>query len=187
MADHAHRAEHVVLELSQPVLYLQTEERGVDPGRIPSTAAGVVEQDVHPAEAGIDGGCHLPGGGLVGQVTDRDHGRAAAGVDLGSDALGPLPVAPVDGDRDTLLGKELCRSFPDSRGAAGDQGSFARQLEIHSDILPLNGPTAQTAVLEGPAGAQCPVQQPLGMRLTVVCSKSGKEENPTILRIYIMI
>ena len=121
-------AEHVVLELAHPVLDLQAEKCGVDPGRIPSASTGVVEQDVHPAEPGIDGGRHLAGCSLVGQVTDRDHGRAAGGVDLGSHTFGPLPVAPVDGDRDTLLGEELRRSFPDSRGAAGDQGSFARQF-----------------------------------------------------------
>jgi hypothetical protein len=84
--------------------------------------AGVVDDDVEPAEL-VDGLLHeLVGNPRLGQVAAKHRGVAG---DLGSGLLGDVAVQVVDQHTRTLLGEQLRRGAPDAPGRAGDDGRLS--------------------------------------------------------------
>ena len=91
--------------------------------------AGVVHQDVHGADVGLDLGDHGIHSGLIGHV-----GHIAVGVDAGSLVSGQALfqaalVGAVEADGGTALCHALGNGEADAVGTAGDQGNFALQVK----------------------------------------------------------
>jgi hypothetical protein len=93
--------------------------------------AGVVDQDVEPAEGAdrpLDEALHVA---VDGHVRLVEFGRAAGGDDLVGDARAAGPVDVVDDEVRALLGETLGDALAEARSGAGDD----RDLGLESHVL----------------------------------------------------
>ena len=108
---------------------LPAGEGGVD-GCVAVDGAGVVDEDVDVAEAGVGGGEELLGAGGGGEVSLEGSGF---GADGGGGFGGGAAVA-VDGDGGSGLRERDGDGRAQAAGRAGDEGDFAVEAEGIEDV-----------------------------------------------------
>ena len=99
--------------------------------------AGVVDENVDPAELTLDALDHGGDGGLVGDVGDDGHRLAAALFELGDCRDRFRFIASDDGNRGAGLRQPACHAEPDATIAAGDDRDLAAEIKwfwCHSPI-----------------------------------------------------
>src|SRR5205823_4156467 len=91
--------------------------------------AGVVDENVDPAELTLDALDHGGDGGLVGDVGDDGHRLAAALFELGDCRDRFRFIASDDGNRGAGLRQPACHAEPDATIAAGDDRDLAAEIK----------------------------------------------------------
>ena len=133
LLDGALRAEELPLDVE--VEHLVVDRLGGVRDRLRAGDAGVVDEDVEPAERGdglLDDADALGGGAEV--AVDGDGGAAGSG-DLGDGRLGALAAAGiVEGDLRALAREGPGDALPDTHAGAGDQRGAS--AEIRHVVLP---------------------------------------------------
>jgi hypothetical protein len=98
--------------------------------------AGVVDEDVDPAERLLRLGEQAADVGRPGHVGLHREGPAALARDLGDDPVGPLLAGGVvDDDGRALGGQLLCDGGADPLGRAGDNRDLSRESLRHAKLL----------------------------------------------------
>ena len=129
-------AHHLGVQIQQHVLIADFGQGA--PGQA-AGGGGVVHQDVNAPAQGIGGGRHhrvdLLGAGHIGH-DGRNRPARGAGDILGGGGQG-IGVAPGD-DHGAAFGRQRARHrLADAAAAAGNDGRFAVQFQIHSGCVSL--------------------------------------------------
>ncbi len=97
--------------------------------RLADIDAGIVDEDVDPAELAADALDHTGDGDLVGDVGDDGYRLDASVAQIGDRRIRLRLVASDDGDASACLRQAARHAEPDTAIAAGDDRDLAAEIE----------------------------------------------------------